>query len=105
MVKRSVIVSASLGIVLAACGNQSSNATTTPTPTATPYVATESGFSAAFPATPAKQTQKLNQPGNNPDLTLTVTTTNDDQAIALYEPRTLAPPPTENPVSRDAKGS
>ena len=88
---RLVIGSASLAIMLAACGGQSSSSATTPTPSATPYVATESGFSAVFPATPAKQTQKLNQPGINADLTLYVATTNDEQVIVGYEPLPLAP--------------
>ena len=102
MIKRSVIASASLAILLAACGNQSSNSTTTPTPTATPYVATESGFSAVFPAVPAKQTQKLNQPGVNADLTLYVATTNDEQVIVGYEPLPLAPQQSEIQSRLDA---
>src|SRR5438034_5385777 len=81
------LVVASLGVVLAACGGQSG--ASTPTPTATPYVATESGFSAVFPATPAKQTQKVNQPGINADLTLYTATTNDEQVIVGYEPLPL----------------
>ena len=91
MSARLVVGSASLVIMLAACGGQSSSSATTPTPSATPYVATESGFSAVFPATPAKQTQKLNQPGINADLTLYVATTNDEQVIVGYEPLPLAP--------------
>src|SRR2546426_408610 len=50
MLRRLVV--ASLAGVLAACGGQSGGSATTPTPTASPYVATESGFSAVFPATP-----------------------------------------------------
>lgn len=63
--------SASMAVLLTACGGSSSSSSaTTPSPTATPYVATESGFSAVFPATPAKQTQKITQSGLNLDLTL-----------------------------------
>lgn len=102
MLSRAVVASASLAVVLAACGNQSSNSTSTPTPTASPFVATESGFSAVFPATPAKQTQKLNQPGINADLTLYVATTNDEQVIVGYEPLPLAPTSAEVQSRLDA---
>src|SRR2546423_2419335 len=93
---------ASLAVVLAACGGQSGSSATTPTPTATPYVATESGFSAVFPATPAKQTQKVNQPGINADLTLYTATTNDEQVIVGYEPLPLAPQGSEIQSRLDA---
>ena len=96
------LVIASLAVVLAACGGQSGSSATTPTPTATPYVATESGFSAVFPATPAKQTQKVNQPGINADLTLYTATTNDEQVIVGYEPLPLAPQQSEIQSRLDA---
>ena len=96
------LVVASLAVVLAACGGQSGTSSTTPTPTATPYVATESGFSAVFPATPAKQTQKVNQPGINADLTLYTATTNDEQVIVGYEPLPLAPQRSEIQSRLDA---
>src|SRR2546429_1573808 len=96
------LVVASLAVVLAACGGQSGTSSTTPTPTATPYVATESGFSAVFPATPAKQTQKVNQPGINADLTLYTATTNDEQVIVGYEPLPLAPQQSEIQSRLDA---
>ena len=101
MLTRGAVAAASLAVLLAACGSQSSNSTT-PTPSATPYVATESGFSAVFPATPAKQTQKLNQPGINADLTLYVATTNDEQVIVGYEPLPLAPTTAEVQSRLDA---
>src|SRR5437762_9700361 len=96
------LVIASLAVVLAACGGQSGSSATTPTPTATPYVATESGFSAVFPATPDKQTQKVNQPGINADLTLYTATTNDEQVIVGYEPLPLAPQQSEIQSRLDA---
>jgi hypothetical protein len=89
-------------MALAACGGQSSGSATTPTPSASPYVATESGFSAVFPATPAKQTQKVNQPGINADLTLYTATTNDEQVIVGYEPLPLAPQQSEIQSRLDA---
>ncbi len=94
------LVVASLAVVRAACGGQSE--ANTPTPTAIPYVATESGFSAVFPATPAKQTQKVNQPGINADLTLYTATTNDEQVIVGYEPLPLAPQRSEIQSRLDA---
>src|SRR4030088_2369246 len=97
MSARLVVGSASLVIMLAACGGRSPSPPPTPPPSATPYVATESGFSAVFPATPAKQTQKLNQPGINADLTLYVATTNDEQVIVGYQPLPLAPRHDEIP--------
>jgi hypothetical protein len=99
---RLLVVSTSLAMALAACGGQSSSSATTPTPSASPYVATESGFSAVFPATPAKQTQKLDQPGINADLTLYVATTNDEQVIVGYEPLPLAPQQSEIQSRLDA---
>ncbi len=90
-------------MVLAACGGQSSSTPTkTPTLTATPYVAAESGFSAVFPATPEKQTQKINQPGINTDLTLYVATTNDEQVIVGYQPLPAAPTHDEIQARLDA---
>lgn len=44
-----VAVPAAIG--LAACGSTSTNSAATLTPAPTPYVATDSGFSAVFPAT------------------------------------------------------
>ncbi len=96
------LVVASLAVALAACGSSSPSSATSPTPTATPYVATESGFSAVFPATPDKQTQKVNQPGINADLTLYTATTNDEQVIVGYEPLPLAPQQSEIQSRLDA---
>ena len=96
------LVVAALAVALAACGSSSPSSATSPTPTATPYVATESGFSAVFPATPDKQTQKVNQPGINADLTLYTATTNDEQVIVGYEPLPLAPQQSEIQSRLDA---
>jgi hypothetical protein len=93
--------SASLAIALSACGSVSSNSAT-PTPTATPFVATDAGFSAVFPATPQRQTQKVNQPGINADQTLYVATTNDEQVIVAYQPLPLAPQHDEIQARLDA---
>src|SRR4029077_17401 len=89
-----------MAVVLTACGGSSS--ATTPTPTASPYVATESGFSAVFPATPAKQTQKITQAGLNLDLTLYTATTNDEQVIVAYQPLPVAPTSAEVQARLDA---
>src|SRR2546427_8787026 len=89
-------------MLLEAGESQSPNAPPTPTPTATPYAGTESGFSAVFPAIPAKQTQKLNQPAISADLTLYVATTNDEQVIVGYEPLPLAPQQSEIQSRLDA---
>jgi hypothetical protein len=103
MVTRLAAATASIAIVLAACGSQSSsNSAKTPTPTATPYVATESGFSAVFPATPDKQTQKVNQNGVNADLTLYVATTNDEQVVVGYQALPFAPQHDEIQARLDA---
>src|ERR1700682_5452781 len=99
---RLVAASASLAVVLTACGGSSSGSSTTPTPEATPYVATDSGFSAVFPATPARQTQKINQPGINTDLTLYTATTNDEQVVVAYQPLPLAPTSAEIQARLDA---
>lgn len=99
---RLAVAMASLGIVLTACGGSSTSSATTPTPTATPYVATDSGFSAVFPATPARQTQNINQPGINADLILYVATTNDEQVIVGYELLPLAPTSGETQARLDA---
>ena len=99
---RVVAASASMAAVLAGCGGSSSSSATTPSPTASPYVATESGFSAVFPATPAKQTQKITQAGLNLDLTLYTATTNDEQAIVAYQPLPVAPTSTEVQARLDA---
>jgi hypothetical protein len=97
-----MIASASLALGLAACGGSSTSSATTPTPEATPFVATDSGFSAVFPATPARQTQKINQPGINTDLILYVATTNDEQVIVGYEQLPLAPTSAETQARLDA---
>jgi len=99
--QRLVLASASLAILLAACGGSSTSSATTPTPEA-PYVATDSGFSAVFPATPARQTQKINQPGINTDLVLYVATTNDEQVIVGFEQLPLAPTTAETQSRLDA---
>src|SRR6267378_483741 len=80
------LVVASLAGALAACGGQSGGSATTPTP----------------PASPAKQTQKVNQPGINADLTLYTATTNDEQVIVGYEPLPLAPQQSEIQSRLDA---
>lgn len=74
-------------IGLAACGSSTSSsvATPSPTPTATPYVATDSGFSAVFPATPARSTQNINQTGVALTVTLYLATTNAEQVAVAYE--------------------
>ena len=102
MFRRLTVASASLAIVLTACGGSSTGSTTTPTPTATPFVATDSGFSAVFPATPARQTQKINQPGINTDLILYVATTNDEQVIVGYELLPMTPTTAETQARLDA---
>jgi hypothetical protein len=102
MSTRPLVACASLALVLAACGGSSTSASTTPTPEATPFVATDSGFSAVFPGTPARQTQKINQPGINTDLILYVATTNDEQVIVGYEQLPLAPTGAETQSRLDA---
>jgi hypothetical protein len=80
-------------IGLAACGASTSNSAVTPSPTpaATPYVATDSGFSAVFPATPARSTQQINQAGVNASLTLYQATTNAEQVAVAFEQLPVAP--------------
>jgi len=78
-------------IALSACGGTSTGSAATPTPAPTPYVATDSGFSAVFPATPARSTQNINQPGINTTLTLYLATTNTEQVAVGYEPLPVAP--------------
>jgi len=81
-----------LPLALAACGGTSSaSSTPTPTPSATPFVATDSGFSAVFPATPQRSTQNINQPGVNTTMTLYLATTNDEQVAVAYEKLPAAP--------------
>lgn len=92
---RLLAVSASMAVVLTGCGGSSSSSATTPSPTATPYVATESGFSAVFPATPAKQSQPITQAGLNLVATLYTATTNDEQVIVAYQPLPVAPTSAE----------
>jgi hypothetical protein len=77
-------------IGLAACGSTSSNSAATPTPAPTPYVATDSGFSAVFPATPARSTHDINQTGIALTLTLYLATTNAEQVGVAYEPLPVA---------------
>src|SRR2546425_2568223 len=89
-------------MLLAACGTQSWNSTPPPPPTATRFGAPGPGFSAVSPPTPPKQTQKLNQPGINADLTLYVATPNDEQVIVGYEPLPLAPQQSEIQSRLDA---
>ncbi len=80
-------------IGLAACGGATSTSAVTPspTPTATPYVATDSGFSAVFPATPARSTQNINQTGLATTMTLYLVTTNAEQVAVAYEPLPVVP--------------
>ena len=82
------VVAAAIG--LSACGG-SSNAATTPTPEPTPFVATDSSFSAVFPATPARSTQAINQAGVNASLTLYQATTNAEQVAVAFEQLPVAP--------------
>ena len=79
-----------VAIGLSACGG-SSSAAATPTPEPTPYVATDSGFSAVFPATPARSTQQVNQAGVNASLTLYLATTNTEQVAVAFEQLPVAP--------------
>ncbi len=102
MVTRFAVASVSLAVALTACGSQSASSTTTPTPAATPFVATDSGFSAVFPGTPARQTQKINQPGINTDLILYTATTNDEQVIVGSEQLPLSPTGAELQSRLDA---
>jgi hypothetical protein len=84
------VVSVALG--LTACGSASSNSPSPrPSPTPTPYVATDAGFSAVFPATPARQTQNINQPGLNTTMTLYIATTNSEQVAVASEQLPVAP--------------
>ena len=78
-------------IGLTACGGTSSGSAATPTPEPTPYVATDSGFSAIFPATPARSTQAINQAGINATLTLYQATTNAEQVAVAFEQLPVAP--------------
>jgi hypothetical protein len=91
MVIRAWGAAALLAIGLTACGGASSNSATTPTPTATPYLATDAGFSAVFPATPARSTQNINQTGVATTLTLYLATTNTEQVAVGYEQLPVAP--------------
>jgi hypothetical protein len=84
-----VALAAAIG--LTACGGSSSNSATTPTPEPTPYVATDSSFSAVFPATPARSTQNVNQAGINATLTLYQATTNTEQVAVAFELLPVAP--------------
>jgi hypothetical protein len=81
-----------IAIGLAACGSSTSNSTATPSPTpaATPYVASDSGFSAVFPATPVRSTHDINQPGIALTLTLYLATANAEQVGVAYEPLPVA---------------
>jgi hypothetical protein len=78
-------------IGLTACGGTSSNSAATPTPAPTPYVATDSSFSAVFPTTPARSTQAINQAGINATLTLYQATTNTEQVAVAFEQLPVAP--------------
>jgi hypothetical protein len=92
-------IAAAIG--LTACGGPSSTSAATPTPAPTPYVAADSGFSAVFPATPARSTQNINQPGINTTLTLYLATTNTEQVAVGYEPLPVAPQGAEMQASLD----
>jgi hypothetical protein len=72
-------------IGLTACGGTSSNSAPTPTPVPTPYVAADSGFSAVFPAAPARSTHDINQTGIALTLTLYLATANAEQVGVAYE--------------------
>ncbi len=78
-------------IGLAACGGTTSNSAATPTPAPTPNVATDSSFSAVFPATPARSTQAINQAGINATLTLYQATTNTEQVAVAFEQLPVPP--------------
>jgi hypothetical protein len=77
-------------IGLTACGGGASTSAT-PTPSATPFVATDSGFSAVFPAKPARSTQNINQTGVATTMTLYQATTNTEQVAVGYEQLPVAP--------------
>jgi hypothetical protein len=80
-----------VAIGLAACGGSTSNNAATPTPAPTPFVATDSGFSAVFPTTPARSTQNINQTGVATTMTLYVATTNTEQVAVGFEQLPAAP--------------
>lgn len=88
---RSSTATLAVAIGLSACGGASSNSAATPTPAPTPYVATDAGFSAVFPATPERTNQNINQTGINVTMTLYLATTNDEQVAVAYEPLPVAP--------------
>jgi hypothetical protein len=54
-------------------------------------VATDSSFSAVFPASPARSTQAINQAGVNASLTLYQATTNAEQVAVAFEQLPVAP--------------
>jgi hypothetical protein len=76
---------------LTACGGASSSAGSTPIPTPSPYVATDAGFSAVFPATPQRQMQPIVQAGVNATMTLYIAATNNEQVAVAFEQLPLAP--------------
>jgi hypothetical protein len=81
-------------VILAACGGTSSNSNSpSPTPSATPFVATDSHFSAVFPAKPQRQTQAINETGLNTTMTLYIATTNDEQVAVAYQKLPSPPDP------------
>jgi hypothetical protein len=80
-----------VAVALTACGGTSSSSAATPTPAPTPYVAADSGFSAVFPATPARSTQAVNQTGVSATLTLYQATTNAEQVAVAFEQLPVAP--------------
>jgi hypothetical protein len=81
-----------LSIGLAACGGTAGNSAATPTPKPTPpFVASDCGFRAVFPATPQRQSQNLSQTGLSLTMTLYTVTTNDEQLVVGCENLPSAP--------------
>jgi len=86
------VLAIAVAILLAGCGNTTTGGPSkTPALSPTPFVATDSHFSAVFPATPTRQTQNINQPGLNTTMTLYLATTNDEQVAVAFEQLPAAP--------------
>jgi hypothetical protein len=90
MLIRFWLVAACLAVGLAACGGGATGGST-PSPSTTPFTATDAGFSAVFPATPKRSTQNIDQPGIKTTMTLYLATTNDEQIGVAEEQLPNAP--------------